>query len=344
MTIPDPAPIIHLMEAFRHSKTMFAGVSLGLFDLLEKAPRTNTEVAERLGTNPVATRQLLESCVSLGLLDNDSGAFRNTPVASVYLTKSSDRSLAGYLLYSDRALYPMWAHLEDAVREGTPRWHQTFGTPGPIFDQFFSTPEATRTYMMAMHGLGVSCSPAIVRAFDLSGFHRIADLGGATGHLATAACEAWPQMSGVVFDMEKIVPFAREFTAKSPAAARLTAQAGDFFIDELPDADLFSMGRILHDWPEEKIHRLLDRVFARLPAGGGILLAEKLIEEDRRGPLGAMMQSLNMLVCAEGRERSLSEYTELLHAAGFDQVQGKHIGLYLDAVFAVKGHGHGSQD
>ena len=50
------------------------------------------------------------------------------------------------------------------------------------------------------------------------------------------------------------------------------------------------------------------RIFERLPQGGALLIGEKLLEEDGVGPLDANMQSLNMLIVTEGRERSLSEY------------------------------------
>ena len=36
---PDPSVILDLLEAFRRSKTMFAAVSLGVFDALESGPR-----------------------------------------------------------------------------------------------------------------------------------------------------------------------------------------------------------------------------------------------------------------------------------------------------------------
>ena len=48
------------------------------------------------------------------------------------------------------------------------------------------------------------------------------------------------------------------------------------------------------------------------------------------------MQSLNMLVCAEGKERNLAEYTALLHEAGFTQVEGKVTSAPLDVILAVK--------
>jgi acetylserotonin N-methyltransferase len=48
------------------------------------------------------------------------------------------------------------------------------------------------------------------------------------------------------------------------------------------------------------------------------------------------MQSLNMLVCTEGRERTLSEYSILLRAAGFREIEGRITGAPLDAVLALK--------
>ena len=48
------------------------------------------------------------------------------------------------------------------------------------------------------------------------------------------------------------------------------------------------------------------------------------------------MQSLNMLVCTEGKERTCSEYRELCTAAGFRSVECRRTGTTLDAVLAVK--------
>ena len=35
---------------------------------------------------------------------------------------------------------------------------------------------------------------------------------------------------------------------------------GDFFKDALPKADLYILGRILHDWTDEKVHALLSKI------------------------------------------------------------------------------------
>jgi acetylserotonin N-methyltransferase len=179
-------------------------------------------------------------------------------------------------------------------------------------------------------------SPQLVSAFDLSRYRRLVDLGGATGHLAIAACERYAELHAVVFDLPRVTALAREQISKSPAFERIEVVAGDFFEDELPAADLYYVGRILHDWTEGKIERLLGRIFERLPHGGALLIGEKLLEEDGVGPVWANMQSLSMLIVTEGRERSLNEYAGLLRRAGFGEVEGRRTGAASDAILAVK--------
>jgi acetylserotonin N-methyltransferase len=48
------------------------------------------------------------------------------------------------------------------------------------------------------------------------------------------------------------------------------------------------------------------------------------------------MQDLNMLVCTDGRERTFSEYRELLESAGFSSVEYRLTGSLVDAILAVK--------
>jgi acetylserotonin N-methyltransferase len=336
LKVPDPALVLDLIEAFRRSKTMFAGVELRLFDRLESSSATAAALAADLHTQAEPLERLLDGCVSLGLLSKRDGCYTNEPVAGLYLRQDSPHTLAGYILYSNRMLFPLWSHLEDAIREGSPRWKQTFGADGGIFDHFFQTEDSMRTFLEGMHGLGLLSSPGVIEAFDLSNFHRLIDLGGATGHLAVAACDRYPNLQAIVFDLPRVIDIVSADIRGSGAASRIEWVAGDFFRDELPPADLFAISRILHDWSDEKIQVLLKKIFRRLPVGGALLVAEKLINEEKTGPTSAQMQSLNMLVCTEGKERTLSEYRELLETAGFQNVQGKLTGSPLDALLAFR--------
>ncbi len=333
----DSSPVIGLIEGFRRSKAMFAAVSLGIFDSLEDAPASAETLAGVMQLPREPLERLLDACVGLKLLGKNGAFYDNEPVASVYLCRSSDRALIGYILYSNDVLFPLWTHLEDAVREGTPRWGQEFGGKAGIFANFFRSPEAKATFLRGMHGFGLLSSPKVVDAFDLSEFRRMVDVGGGTGHLAMAACARYPQLRGTVFDLPDVVEITKGYLEKSGFASEcISITAGDFFSDPLPEADLIAMGRILHDWSDAKVGQLLTKVFQTLPSGGAILIAEKLLDEQKTGPTSALLQSLNMLVCTEGKERNLSEYRQLLELAGFEQVEGRVTGAYLDAVIARK--------
>jgi len=336
---PDPAPILDLIEAFRRSKAMFAATSLGVFDRLALSPMTAADLARDLSLVEDPLTRLLDALVGLGLLDRDADAlYHNTPLANTYLTRASPASLAGYVNYSNEALYLLWGQLEQALREGTHRWTQVFGPGGSLFSHFFRTEESKYHFLMGMHGFGQISSPAVVRAFDLSRFRRLVDLGGATGHLSIAACELYPDLEAVVFDLPPVVPLAIEQRDRSPAASRIQVQAGDFLKDDLPHGDLCALGRILHDWSEPKIHSLLTRIRQALPPHGALLIAEKLLDNDKRGPLFAQLQSLNMLVCTEGKERTVAEYEALLKQVGFAYLEARQTGAPLDAMLAYAEH------
>ncbi|MDQ6759947.1 MAG: acetylserotonin O-methyltransferase [Acidobacteriota bacterium] len=285
---------------------MFAAVELGIFD----------------GQRPAECKQLsrlLEACASLGLLEKRGEDFVNTAEAEKYLRSDSPDTLIGYIRYSNQVLYPMWGHLEDAVREGTHRWRQTFDLDGPLFSHFFRTDAAMREFLMGMHGFGQLSSAAIVSAFDLSRFHHLVDLGGATGHLAEAARQHYPDMQTTVLDLPRV------------AAMFPGVQAGDFFTDPLPTADLYACGRILHDWSDDKVELLLTKIHQALPSGGALLIAEKLLEDT-----AAHMQDLNMLIVTEGRERTAAEYAALVKGAGFSSVESRRTGTPVDATLAIK--------
>jgi acetylserotonin N-methyltransferase len=344
MNTPDaPPPLdadarraLELIDGMRASKAAFTALSLGVFDALHEGPASLENLAGRLHSPSHALERLLGACCGLGLLERRDGLYHNRPVATRFLRVHSPETLSGYMLYSDRISFRLWARLEDAVREGTHRWNQEFGGGANIFEHFFATEDAKLTFLAGMHGLGLLASPALAAAFDLSRFRRLVDLGGGTGHLAIEVCRKHPGITACVFDLPSVTPVAQHYIAQAGLADRIATAAGNFFDDALPQADLYSVGRILHDWSDEKVRALLEKVHKALPSGGGLLICEKILNEERDGPATAYLQSLNMLVCTEGRERTASEYEQLAKAAGFREFAAHRTGRPLDAMLALK--------
>jgi acetylserotonin N-methyltransferase len=354
----SPEPILELIVAFQASKTMFAAVKLGIFEALEAGPKSLVSLSEvikfqsegdapckslkgdnpaPLAVNPGALEQLLDACVGLGLLRYDGGRYQNSPVSTKYLCSGSPFQMTGYNNFSNDILWYIWGDLESAIQEGSHRWKKTYGWNPPYWDSIFKTPDTTREFMMGMHGYGQMTSAKVVNAFDLSPYTKLVDLGGGTGHLVLAACERYPNLKAEVFELPAVIPLAREVIAESGVADRVEVSEGNFFRDPLPDGDLYVLARILHDWKESDIRDLLKRIFEKLPRGGTLLIAEKFLWEDKSGPIWLQLQSLLLLLIAEGKERTLSEYKTLLEDAKFRVLEGKVIDKSpLDVLCAVK--------
>lgn len=338
----DPSVVLDLILAFRRSKTMFAAVELGVFDQLESGPKQCADVAAALQCDCDALDRLLGACVGLKLLtyDCETSEYENTEVAKELLCSKSPARITGYINCSNDAFWGLWSKLEGAVKDGSNRWKEVFDwDTDKVFENLFKTEEDQEEFLMGMHGYGQITSPFVVNAFNLSSCSTLVDLGGGTGHLAIQACQKYPDLKAIVYDQPGVVPLAERMIKEAGLSDRIEVLGGDFFKDELPAGDLFAVARTLHDWSEDRVRILLQRVSERLPENGAILIAEKVLNEDRNGPDWAQMQNLNMLVLTEGRERTFAEYEFLLKDAGFGKVDMKASRSVLDAILAVKSSG-----
>ncbi|KAK5890584.1 hypothetical protein CesoFtcFv8_014093 [Champsocephalus esox] len=337
-----PKKILEYMEGFLISKTVFSSCELGVFDVLLAAerPLSAEEISQAIGASLDGTERLLAACAGLQLLnthrDNGPVCYSNTEQASVYLTRSSPVSLYQSIQYSSRTIYLCWHYLTDAVREGRNQYEKAFGvSSNDLFQALYRSDEEMLKFMQLMNSIWNICGKDVVTAFDLSPFKIICDLGGCSGALAKQCTSAYPECTVTIFDLPKVVCTSREHFV-TEANQRITFHEGDFFKDPLPEADLYILARILHDWTDERCIELLTRVYNACKPGGAVLLVEALLHEGGSGPVTVQLYSLNMLVQTEGKERTAAQYAALLTAAGFSGTQHRLTGKIYDAVLGHK--------
>ncbi|XP_039599489.1 acetylserotonin O-methyltransferase [Polypterus senegalus] len=337
-----PRRILDYMEGFLVSKTLFAACELGVFDLLSqsKQPMRAAEIAHRLKTNVDGMERLLAACVGLELLHAEmiegEAVYYNAELSRIYLTRSSPKSLFQSIQYNSQTIYLCWHYLTDAVREGRNQYERAFGVSSKdLFEALYRSEEEVLKFMQLMNSVWNICGRDVVTAFDLSNFEKICDLGGCSGALAKQCVLTYPEAMVTIFDLPRVVEMSKKHFV-SVEENRISFQEGDFFRDPLPVADLYILARILHDWTDEKCVELLIKVNKACQPGGGVLLIEALLNEDKSGPLTVQLYSLNMLVQTEGRERSPTEYSRLLEAAGFKDIQVQRTGKLYDAILGRK--------
>jgi hypothetical protein len=149
---------------------------------------------------------------------------------------------------------------------------------------------------------------------DASRAKLAVDIGGAGGTLVHSLLLANAQLHGVVLDLSDVVPSAKVAAAALGLAERSKALAGDF-LTSVPEADIYLLKHILHNWNNGEAVRILKRCREAMRPGGRVIVIERLLGEIGEPGL-APLTDLNMMVLLTGRERTLAEYCGLLKDAG----------------------------
>ncbi|XP_070945535.1 probable bifunctional dTTP/UTP pyrophosphatase/methyltransferase protein isoform X2 [Macaca nemestrina] len=336
---PFPTRLLELLDGFKLSKALLTACKLKVFDWLKReAPQKAPDIASKVDASACGTEKLLDVCAAMGLLEKTEQGYSNTETANLYLASDSEYSLHGFMLQNNDVIWNLFTYLEFAIREGRNQHHRVLGKKvEDLFqDAYYRSPETQLRFMQAMHGVAKLTARQVATAFDLSRFSSACDVGGCTGALARELAREYPRLQVTVFDLPDVVELAVHFQPAGPQAAQIHFAAGDFFRDPLPSAELYVLCQILHNWSDDKVHKLLSKVAESCKPGTGLLLVETLLDEEKREAQGGLIQSLNTLVQTEGRERSRGEYQCLLELHGFHQVQVVHLEGVLDAMLATR--------
>ena len=295
----DPSHIMQVGMGFFASKTLLSAVELGVFTALAKRPMTGAEIASTLGLHSRAVPDFPDALVALKLLDRTGeGAvarYANTPDGEMFLDRDSPHYIGGILEMANARLYGFWGNLTEGLRTGRPQ-NETRNSGEPMFAKLYQVPERLEQFMNAMSGISAGNFLAFAEAFDFSRCRTLCDVGGATGQLSCMVAAAQPHMRCVSFDLPNVVPIATRRIIGAGLADRVTAAGGDFFVDDLPKADVVTMGMILHDWNLETKKLLIRKAFDALPEGGAFVVIEALIDDARRENAFGLLMSLNMLI------------------------------------------------
>jgi hypothetical protein len=317
----DPSPILQTAFGFWGSKVLLTAVEFGLFSKLAGRQLTGEELGAELQLHPRAIADFFDSLVAMKFLgregDGPAARYFNTPEGALFLDEASPRYIGGILIMLNARLFKFWNDLPEALRTGRPQNEIKHGEKG-MFEELYSDLPRLEQFMGAMTGLSRMNFEVFAEKFDFSGYKTLCDVGGATGLLAIEVAKRQPHMMCTSFDLPVVEPIAQKSIAASGLADRVGTATGDFFNDPLPQADVITMGMILHDWNLEKKKHLIRAAYDALPPGGALVSIEALIDDARRENVQGLLMSLNMLIeFGDAFDFSGADFREWCREAGF---------------------------
>jgi hypothetical protein len=318
-----PEHIMKLGTGFWASKTLLSAVELGVFSALADAPADLPALQRKLGLHQRSARDFLDALVALKVLVREDGIYRNSADADLFLDRAKPSYVGGVLEMLNVRLYRFWGSLTEALRTGE---IQNEAKGGDFFAALYAEPERLRGFLHAMSGLSAGAAHAIATKFSWKDYTTFVDLGAAQGMVPATLARAHPHLTGIGFDLLPVQPVFEEFVARQGISDRVRFQAGNFFVDTLPKADVVVMGHILHDWDLVQKKLLLGKAFDALPRGGALIVYDAIIDDDRRENAFGLLMSLNMLIETQGGfDYTGADCQAWMREAGFSQTRVEHL-------------------
>ncbi len=336
---PDPQLILQVGMGFWGSKTLLSAVELELFTVLGSGSMTGPALGERLGLHPRSLYDFLDSLVAIGLLGREGNGptaqYGNTPETALFLDKNSPAYLGGILEMANTRLYGFWGGLTEALKTGQPQSESKSG--GDFFGNLYADEERLEQFLRGMQGIQLGSFMALFDTIDFSSSETLCDVGGANATLCALGAQRHPHMQFVSFDLPPVRPIAERHLQAMGVAHRVTAVEGDFFADDLPSADVITMGNILHDWDEDGKKALVAKAYAALPDGGRLIAIENVIDDARRENVFGLLMSLNMLIeLPGGFDYTGAQFDAWCREAGFTHTKVVPLAGPTSAAIAYK--------
>lgn len=310
-------------RGFMKSRVILTGAELDFFTRIDEKPSTAAELADAAGLDVRAAARVLDCLVTFGLLRKEEERYSLTPESASFSSLHPESVLP--MLLHMNGLWDRWSGLTEAVRQGKGRDRED----GNMWDE-----KETKAFIGAMHVVGRGLSREIASAANLGRFKRLLDIGGGSGTYTVAFLAKNPEMRAVIFDLESVIPMAKERLETEGLLGRVDLKSGDFYEDELPGGcDLALLSAIIHQNSLEENEALFRKICRALEPGGTILIRDHIMDEDRTYPPAGATFALNMLVNTRGGDTyTFREVREALERAGFTDVRLVRAGERMDSL------------
>lgn len=300
-----PDEIAEMVRGFMTSRAVLTALELDIFTAVADGG-TAKKIADTIKCDARATEMLLNTLVSLSLLEKREGIYTNAPVAARFFVEGTpDSARTGQLHMAN--LWKRWSTLTDAIQTGT--------NVAPHMDD-----ASVKPFIAAMDVNARGRARAVAQAVQLNGTRRMLDLGGGSGAYSIAFAKAAPGLQSEIIDLADVLPIAEDYIRKAGLADRITTRPGDMLAAPLEAGkyDLVLLSAICHMFSPEENQALLKRAYEALAPKGRLVISDFVLDPEKTAPRFAALFSLNMLVGTRaGASYSEPEYSNWMKRAGF---------------------------
>lgn len=272
-----------------------------LFDPLEGGPKTASQIAEIKGLEPSAVKRLLRILANHEILNMDGKGNFALNDASKLLVSTAQGSLQPAMakefdLKRWNAIGNIHIALETDIIPFNGINQQSF------YEYLESNQAAGELFNAGMKNFSKLEDEVVAQSFNFSDYKSYCDVGGGSGSLISQVSHHHSTPEIILFDLDGPIDQTN--------LENITKIKGSFF-DKIPEAELFTLKRVLHNWDDENSIKILSNVRDAVSNRdkGRILVIDKVLKQI---PDGSLLEDTDMLGLAlGGQERTLEEFKNL---------------------------------
>jgi ubiquinone/menaquinone biosynthesis C-methylase UbiE len=308
---PNPATIMQFGTGAWANGILAAAVNLEIFTHVQNGVQTPEALVEAAEVSARGIQPLLDGLVALGLLSLKDGSYRNSPDVAFFLVKGEQAYLGDWISLHAEDM-PAWSRLHEAVRSGAPDTQQR---GDDIFERL--TPA-----LIPVSIPGAQIAAQLLDVANAGPIHLL-DVGGGAGVFSGVFLQANPEARATQLDAPGVNQVARGFVGGLGVGDRFETIDGDAASVEWGEAryDIGVFSHVAHVLDPQQNMEALRKFHRALRAGGTLVIAEFVLDDDRAGPPMALLFNNNMLLHTErGATYREADYRAWLSEAGFKQV------------------------
>jgi len=283
-----------LLTGYRLSSALLLAHDAGVFEAIGREGREAPELCAGLGWEPVYGERFLACLGSLGLLRQEGGRYRLSPLAQRYLWSGSP-DYQGRTLAFEQQLRQSWDQLAATLHAG----HRTFATNDKSPEELR---QALGTYLGAMDEAARIRAGELWEAVPITAARgTLLDVGTGSGAFLVDFLERHPGWRAVFCDLPEVVAnqaLHRRLTALEDriqgCGCNLLADGPSDF-DTIPDTscDLVLLSNLIHCQGEVETDRLVCKAAAKTTECGLLVIHDFFSDTGWRGALYDIHMMLN---------------------------------------------------
>ncbi|MCL6753161.1 methyltransferase [Nostoc sp. CCCryo 231-06] len=328
-----PEKLLQMITGVWVTQSIYVAAKLGVADLLKDGAKSIEELAKLTDVDATSLYRVLRALCSNGIFaEAENQQFQLTPLAE-YLQTDVPGSMRAFAIFIGEPWHlQVWEELLHSVKTREIAFENAHGMG--ILPYLKQHPEIAQILNKAMTSLTLSSIPAVLTNYEFSPNSKIVDVGGGQGILIAEILKANPTIQGILFDQPSVVEGARHLIQAQGVAERCEIAAGNFFESVPSSGDTYILKGVIHDWDNEQALTILKNCHQGMAENGKLLLLEKVIPAANEPSISKWLD-LEMLLMG-GRERTETQYRELLADAGFIITNVIYTHSPTDIIEAVK--------